>query len=176
MLVWLKSIHHIEYKRIRADLPPPDAPLSTYVMKHQKSNKPSLLLGLQFVSLLHPLYCFQILLMHYPHQDQEVILPATSDANLPSQVIHFHRAIQCIPHMFESDTFCHMQEAEGHKNSYTTTALSHIQSLKDLLIADSLHVLPAASASLPVPVHTSSTILKGQQTCYVSYSQIIPCC
>ena len=72
--------------------------------------------------------------------------------------------MQLIPHFFHPDAFQKTLEAEGHKNSYIRTALSYLQSLKNLLIAHSLHVLPPLSCPYTVDSdHNSSSSLQGQQ-------------
>ena len=132
--------------------------------KKSRSSTLPVFIGLQFLSLYNPLYFFQLLLLYHPHTSTDVILPDTSQSHLPPQVTYFQRAMQLIPHFFHPDAFQKTLEAEGHKNSYIRTALSYLQSLKDLLIAHSLHVLPPLSCPYTVDSdHNSSSSLQGQQ-------------
>ena len=57
-----------------------------------------------------------------------------------------------------------MLESEGHKSTYISTALSYLESLKDMLTAYSLHVLPPLpDSSTTILSHDSSLSLQGKQ-------------
>ena len=78
--------------------------------------------------------------------------------------MYFQRAMQLILQFFHPHTFRMTLEAEGHKKSYIQTALSYLQRVKDLLIEQSLHVLPPLSSLYTLDSdHNSSSTLQGQQ-------------
>ena len=72
LLVWLTNFSHIQYRHIRADIPPSTDALSEYVLRHQRSDKASNSLSIQDV----PTYVDE----HHDTQLLHVIHPASAFA------------------------------------------------------------------------------------------------
>ena len=143
LLLWLRN-YHMSIKKSRSHLP--------------------VFIGIQILSLFNPIYFFQMLLLHFPYTALDAILPDQSHSCIvPEQVLYVKQAMHLIPHMFHPHIFqSHLRLKD--KSSYIHTALSYLQSLKDLLTANALHVLPPpCSAVMTEQVHTSSFTLQGQQ-------------